>query len=64
MKKYDLSALITISISATVEANSLAEAIEKAQNFSVEEEPYSQTEDEVWYYSDMDGEPHKIRGQE
>lgn len=63
MKEYNLGALVTISISTTVEANSLWEAIEIAEDRGIRRVHWGDiTQDkEVWIYSEeLDGEPFNI----
>ena len=63
MKKFNLTAQVTISISTTVEAETLEGAIEiskgreiqKANNWNTEEQA-----EEVWISDDFDGEPQNI----
>jgi len=63
MKKYQLSGAVTISIFTEVEANSLEEAIQIAENREIEAYRFGDKEQasEAWVSEDFDGMPDKIR---
>lgn len=57
MKKYRLTGLATVSATATVEAKSLAEALEKSKDFEkMLDNGCRFPDDEVWLVSEVDGE--------
>lgn len=63
MKKFKLSGVVTISIYTEVEADSIEEAIEIAENRTIEANNWgdkSQASD-VWVSDEFDGMPDKIR---
>ncbi len=61
MKTFNLNALVTVSINTTVEANSLEEAIEIAENRAVEYANRTLNQErQVWVNSVLDGEPFDI----
>mgnify|MGYP003393970350 CR=1 FL=1 len=62
MKKFNLSAQVTISIYTEVEANTLKEAIEIAQERSIEHSRWKDEEQRkrVWCSDEFDGEPCEI----
>ena len=64
MKKYCLNALVTISIYTEVEANSLEEAIEIAEQREIEacnNDIFSDNQiKRVWVADDYDGSPFNI----
>lgn len=63
MKKYKLRATVTVSAWTEVEANSLDEAIEKAENRTVAwRDDGGATPDEEWIVEELDGEPCDICG--
>lgn len=63
MKTYKLSGVVTISIFTEVEANSLEEAIQIAENRGIEACRFGDKEQagEVWVSEEFDGMPDKIR---
>ncbi len=63
MKKYQLSGVVTISIFTEVEANSLEEAIQIAENREIEAYRFKDKEQasESWVSEEFDGMPDKIR---
>ena len=63
MKKYKLRATVTVSAWTEVEATSLAEAIEKAEDRTVAwRDDGGATPDEEWIVEELDGEPCDICG--
>lgn len=66
MKKYSLSAQITVSAFCEVEANSLEEAIEKAQGMPAVIHSYNTgtSPQESWCVEEIDGEPAEIAAEE
>lgn len=64
MKKFNLTALVTVSAQTTIEADTLDEAIEKASKrtdmMSIVTNN-GDTADYVWMVEDLDGTPFKIR---
>lgn len=63
MKKFNLSAKITISLYTSIEAETIEEAIEIAKERETMQiiNDCSYNEDSVWMASDMDGEPYDIK---
>ena len=57
---YEIGALVTISITTTVEADSYEEAIEIAEGRQMMSilPNNGETEDEYWMAYELDGEPH------
>jgi hypothetical protein len=62
MKKYQLSGLVTISIFTEVEANSLEEAIQIADNREIQAYRHGDKDQasEAWVSEEFDGTPVKI----
>jgi len=62
MKEFNLTAKVTISISTTVEAKTLEEAIEIAEQRHIEHHNWrdEDQEKEAWVSSEYDGEPYNI----
>ena len=57
MKKYTLTGFATVSATATVEAESLAEALRKSKKFEKRLDNGCRfPDDEVWIVSEVDGE--------
>jgi len=57
MKKYTLTGFVTVTATATVEAKSLAEALEKSKKFKKRLDNGCRfPDDEVWIVSEVDGE--------
>ena len=63
MKEFNLSATVTISLTTTVEAETLAEAIKIAQDRSIESAEWRSDEQqkEVWVSGEYDGSPENIK---
>ncbi len=66
MKEYKLNGNVTISIYTTVEANSLKEAIEVAEdrNIEVYEWGLKYQRNEAWVAEEYDGTPKNITDEE
>jgi hypothetical protein len=63
MKKYKLRATVTVSAWTEVEASSLADAIEMAEDRTVAwRDDGGATPDEEWIVEELDGEPTDIAG--
>ncbi len=63
MAKFNLSAVVTISVSTTVEADTLEEAIEIAGRRTIEVAQNSDMEtqmESVWISEEFDGEVQRI----
>ena len=63
MKKYNLSGNVTISLYTTIEANSLEEAIEIAEDRDIEKYEWGieKQKNEVWVAEEYDGDPNNIQ---
>ncbi|ENN6470003.1 hypothetical protein AB9X29_003804 [Vibrio vulnificus] len=65
MPKFHLNGLVTVSASIAIEADTLEEAIEKAQNLPVMHSTQAHgVEDAVWVVEDMDGSAKEIYADE
>lgn len=66
MKKFNLSGTVTVSVFTVVEANSLEEAIEIAQERHIEAAEYNSKDqaETVWVNEEYDGEVQKIQNHE
>jgi len=66
MKKFELTAKITITAFTTIEAETLEEAIEKANNrhdmMSIASNN-ADTPDDVWMIEELDGMPYEIKAE-
>lgn len=61
MKKYKLRATVTVSAWTEVEARSIEEAMEKAEDRTVAwRDDGGATPDEEWIVEELDGEPMNI----
>ena len=64
MKKYNLTAKVTINLSTVVYANSLEEALQTAEDRDIEQAHYDDIEqaEELWVYEeDLDEKPYDIK---
>ncbi|EKO3611954.1 hypothetical protein M3914_003153 [Vibrio metschnikovii] len=62
MPKFHLNARVTVSATLAIEADTLADAIKKAENLPVmhSSEAHFLEGDEVWVVEEMDGSPREI----
>ncbi|NOI31806.1 hypothetical protein [Vibrio coralliilyticus] len=65
MPKFSLNGFVTVSASTTIEADTLEEAIKKAENLPVMHSTQAHgAESDVWVVEDMDGYAQEIYADE